>query len=200
MKHIKLFEEMNIDNVKKYPYLFNMFVDPRHIKEENYKIANALLKKSDEDIKTPILKYDGDIGYYEGIEGYIVVDLNSDKIKDKSNYIIEERPIKVNVEKSWTKTYYTIEVEPMLMKRDTADKLSSGNIRLSEIDWECRKKKSLDIKKDNFDHKYQNDVKLFSYNHHDGKAMFSANILDDVKNWLAKYSDIVYTDQDLDSI
>ena len=42
MKHIKLFENFE-DNFKKYPNLFNLFVDPQYIKEEDFKVVDDLL-------------------------------------------------------------------------------------------------------------------------------------------------------------
>lgn len=54
MKYIKLFEEMNNDVAKKYPHLFNLFVNPKYIKEEHYKEVDEMLRKSDQNIKTPV--------------------------------------------------------------------------------------------------------------------------------------------------
>jgi len=42
MKHIKLFENFE-DNFKKYPNLFNLFVDPQYIKEKDFKAVDDLL-------------------------------------------------------------------------------------------------------------------------------------------------------------
>ena len=44
MKHIKLFENFE-ENFKKYPNLFNLFVDPQYIKEEDFKAVDDLLYK-----------------------------------------------------------------------------------------------------------------------------------------------------------
>lgn len=54
MKYIKLFEELNLDNVKKYPYLFNMFTDLKYIKEEDYEVVNNLISTTDKQINTPV--------------------------------------------------------------------------------------------------------------------------------------------------
>lgn len=52
MKYIKLFEELNLENVKKYPYLFNMFVDPIHIKKEDYwEVDDWLKDHQDKNVK-----------------------------------------------------------------------------------------------------------------------------------------------------
>lgn len=53
MKYIKLFEELNLENVRRYPHLFNIFIDPRYIKEEDYERVNELLKEYKYDLKTP---------------------------------------------------------------------------------------------------------------------------------------------------
>lgn len=53
MKYIKLFEEINNDVAKKFPHLFNLFVDHRYIKEGDYEIVNELLSSEDDQISTP---------------------------------------------------------------------------------------------------------------------------------------------------
>lgn len=45
MKYIKLFEELNTDIAKKYPHLFNLFVDPQYIKEDDYEIVDNMIKE-----------------------------------------------------------------------------------------------------------------------------------------------------------
>ena len=62
MKHIKLFENFE-ENFKKYPNLFNLFVDPQYIKEEDFKAVDDLLNL---DIVARPFYFDGKIYDLDG--------------------------------------------------------------------------------------------------------------------------------------
>lgn len=88
MKYIKLFEEMNIENVKKYPNLFNIFVDNTYVEEQDYELVNKLLNNSKySSIKKPVLiggkMYDASTKIYvDSIEG-------SGVYKLPENFVVE---------------------------------------------------------------------------------------------------------------
>lgn len=106
------------------------------------------------------------------------------------NKIIEELPIKVDVKKSWTGHYYTIDVPPMKMKYETflklGDNLSDEQIKYGK-DKDGRKY-SKDIET------LSNDVSISHYNYKNGEASFSASSEKDVRNWLELYKEYVYSD------
>jgi len=109
---------------------------------------------------------------------------------EKYNEIIEELPIKVDVKKSWTGRYYTIDVPPMKMKYETylklGDNLSDDQIKYGkERDGRVYSK---DIET------LSNDVSVSHYDYKNGKASFSASTENDVRNWLEFYKEYVCSD------
>jgi len=113
-------------------------------------------------------------------------------LNESENYnkIIEEFPIKIDVKKSWTGRYYTIDVPPMKMKYETflklGDNLSDKQIKYGkEID---NRTYSKDIET------YSNDVSCSHYDYKNGEASFSASTEKDVRNWLELYNEYVYSD------
>jgi Na+-transporting NADH:ubiquinone oxidoreductase subunit NqrF len=113
-------------------------------------------------------------------------------VNESENYnkIIEELPIKVDVEKSWTGHYYTINVPPMKMKYETylklGDNLSDDQIKYGkERDGRVYSK---DIET------LSNDVSVSHYDYKNGEASFKASTENDVRNWLELYKEYVYSD------
>ena len=110
--------------------------------------------------------------------------------KEMSNEIVEEFPIKVNIEKGWTGRYYTINVEPMKMRYETYLKLGD-NLTSKQIEY--GKTKYSYIYKDKIE-RYPNDVSVSQYDYHNGEASFTASTTKDIDNWLELYKDYVYTE------
>lgn len=54
MKYFKLFEELDNEAAKKYPYLFNIFVDSSYVEPKDYESINAYLKNNGNNISKPI--------------------------------------------------------------------------------------------------------------------------------------------------
>ena len=113
-------------------------------------------------------------------------------LNESENYnkIIEELPIKVDVKKSWTGRYYTINVPPMKMKYETylklGDNLSKDQIKYGkERDGRVYPK---DIET------LSNDVSVSHYDYKNGEASFTASTEKDVRNWLELYNEYVYSD------
>ena len=109
---------------------------------------------------------------------------------EKYNNIIEELPIKVDVKKSWTGDYYTIDVPPMKMKYDTfiklGDNLSDDQIKYGKEKDNREYPQNVEL--------YSNDVTISHYNYKNGEASFSASTERDVRNWLDLYKEYVYVD------
>lgn len=83
MKYLKLFEEINNEVAKKYPHLFNLFVDPQYIKEEDYEIVNYLLKDiTSMNIKKPLYSND----YLVDVDGD--VNLQGSEVKELPENLI----------------------------------------------------------------------------------------------------------------
>lgn len=110
--------------------------------------------------------------------------------EEKSWGIDEILPVRVNVKLSWTGKYYTIDVPPMSITYDTARKLGD-NLSKKSIEHGKSEGRTYDPKIE----KYPNDVSLSSYDYKNGEARFSASSIDDVKNWLKLYNNIVYSDK-----
>lgn len=59
MKYIKLFEDNStdneLDNAKKYPHIFNLFIDSRFLDEKDYEYVNDLLSNEKDKTRTPYI-------------------------------------------------------------------------------------------------------------------------------------------------
>lgn len=106
--------------------------------------------------------------------------------KEKCWTITENRPIKIQVQKSWTGTYYTLKAEPMTMLYETALRLGDN---LTQKAIEYGNKQGI-VYKENVA-KFPNDVSMSSYNYENGSVQFSASTMQDVKNWFELYKSIV---------
>lgn len=109
---------------------------------------------------------------------------------EESWNIIEKLPINVNVKKSWTGKYYTIDVPAMKIKYETFLKIGD-NLSQKSIDYG---RKMYNYKYTDEQLNYSNDVTVSHYDYKTGECNFTASTIKDVKNWLNFYHDIVISD------
>ena len=108
---------------------------------------------------------------------------------EKSWSIEENRPIPVSIHK--TNSYYIIEVPPMSMKYETFQELGD-NLNKDVIDFRLKNKETYGLSNISEKQiKYPTDVSHSTYDYENGEATFTASSIEDVKNWLKLYDDII---------
>lgn len=132
MKYIKLFEDINLENVKKYPYLFNIFTNLNYLKEEEYDYANQIMKRMDDrglQITTPIIldntlfDLDSNINLSHSLITSLPDDLTIKGHLNLEKSVISELPKNLKVGQSLDLTETSIETIP-------EDLIVGGNLLL----------------------------------------------------------------------